>query len=145
VNGTKLCLIAVAILRAKCRSLEMIGAYFTNTASLATSGSPEIVNTSVSTSGFLTTLGIVPEANGNFSEKEENQGGANVVIISNSFWHNRFGAWRDLIGQTLSLDGKSQEIIGVLPARFQFPFAEPAPDVWMPRIVFLPERVLRNR
>ena len=125
-------------IRARSRSLEMLGAYFGNTASLSTSGSPELVNTAVTTGDLFTTLGIVPEAGRNFNEQEEGQGGANVVIISNSFWHNHFGGRRDIVGQTLNLDGKSQAIIGVLPASFQFPFAQPEPDVWMPRIFDVP-------
>lgn len=124
--------------RAQSRSLEALGAYFVNTGSLSTSGSPELVNTAVTTSDLFTTLGIVPEAGRNFTTQEEGPGGANVAIISDSFWHNHFGGRHDIVGQTLNLDGKSQAIIGVLPASFEFPFTQPVPDVWLPRIFEVP-------
>jgi len=44
-------------------------------------------------------------------------------------WHGRFGSDPGVIGETLTVDGESATIIGVLPSSFRFPDAS---DFWMP-------------
>jgi putative ABC transport system permease protein len=54
--------------------------------------------------------------------------------ITDGFWHSHFGADANVLGKTLTLDGKSATIVGILPASFGFPLQFPEPDVWLPRI-----------
>ncbi len=77
---------------------------------------------------------MIPAEGRGFLPEEDREGGADVAIISDGFWHSHFGAAPDLIGQTIPLDGKSVTVVGVLPASFHFPFAQPEPDVWLPRV-----------
>jgi putative ABC transport system permease protein len=44
-----------------------------------------------------------------------------VALIGYRLWHERFGADPQVIGKTMTLDGKSFAVIGVMPPGFQFP------------------------
>jgi predicted permease len=46
----------------------------------------------------------------------------NVAVISSGLWQRRFGADRTLPGKTITLDGRTCTIIGVMPEAFQFPY-----------------------
>jgi putative ABC transport system permease protein len=70
----------------------------------------------------------------NFQREEEEPGGANVAIISDAFWHSHFGGQTDVIGRTITVDARSVEIVGILPATFQYPFQQPGPQIWFPRV-----------
>jgi hypothetical protein len=45
-------------------------------------------------------------------------------------WRSRFGADPQIIGRTLEINGRTREIIGVMPARFRFPDA--STQMWVP-------------
>jgi putative ABC transport system permease protein len=59
---------------------------------------------------------------GRFYEPGEEQPGRNLVAVLNyGFWQRVFGGDRNAVGRRIELDGNSYEIVGVLPASFQFP------------------------
>lgn len=65
---------------------------------------------------------------------------ADVVVLSASAWQRYFGGRADIVGQRVSLktmgpeagflDGRALTVIGVMPARFDYP--EPYVDYWAP-------------
>jgi putative ABC transport system permease protein len=73
-------------------------------------------------------------AAGPYLPEEQQPGGPNVAILSDGFWHSHFAADRGILAKTLRLDGTSVTVVGVLPADFDFPFAFPEPEVWLPRV-----------
>ncbi len=81
---------------------------------------------------FFDVLGVRPQAGRFFLPEEGQPAGKPVIVISDALWHSRFGGDRNIIGETVALDGTPYTIIGVLPANIQFPFLAPA-DVWTPR------------
>ena len=87
----------------------------------------------VSANFFPQTLGLQPVLGRGFTAEEDRPGGANVVLLSHAgFWQRRFGGKADILGQSLTLDGASFTVVGVLPATLGFPFAQT--DVWAPRV-----------
>ena len=116
------------------RAIKSLGAYIPFTMSLTGRGEPEVVNASRITGNFFHVLAVSPALGRDFLAAEDQPGGADVTIISDSFWHNHFGGDPSLIGRTLSLDGRSTTVIGILPPSFRFPFQQPEPDVWIPRV-----------
>jgi predicted permease len=71
-----------------------------------------------------------------FTTEEDQPNGPHVVVISDGFWQRQMGAAPDVSGQTLSLDGDSYTVIGVLEPGFEavslsVSVAPPA-DVWVP-------------
>ncbi len=43
------------------------------------------------------------------------------MVLSYDFWQKQFGGDRNVLGRTLELDRRAHNIIGVMPAGFQFP------------------------
>jgi putative ABC transport system permease protein len=78
---------------------------------------------------FFTTLGVRPVIGRTFLAAEEEAGAANVIIVSHGVWQRLLGGRPEAVGQPLTLDGSSYEIVGVMPADFAFP-AEV--DLWRP-------------
>src|SRR5215831_18569735 len=79
---------------------------------------------------LFTLLGIQPMLGRTFLPNEDDPGNY-VVILSNDLWQRRFGADRSIIGKNVTLDGKSFQVIGVMPPRFAYPlrFSSP-PELW---------------
>lgn len=95
-------------------------------------GEPLQVSSARVTADFFDVLGVKPQAGRFFLPEEGQPSGKPVIVISDAFWRSRFGGDRNIVGQTVALDGTPYTIIGVLPANVQFPFLAPA-DVWSPR------------
>jgi len=76
------------------------------------------------------TLGVFPAAGRLLRDGDDRAG--HVVVISHGFWTRRFGADPRVLGRTLTLNGASHEIVGVLPTTFVVPASEP--DVVVPLV-----------
>ncbi len=79
-------------------------------------GDPEQAFALMVSGNFFPLLGVEPILGRTFVAEEEKPGGPPVVILSHGFWRSHFGGQRDAIGKTLTLDGKTYAIVGVLPA-----------------------------
>lgn len=55
----------------------------------------------------------------------------NVVVIGHSLWRRQFAGNHNIIGKTISLNGKPHQIIGVMPAGFSFPALA---ELWTPLV-----------
>ena len=65
-------------------------------------------------------LGVQPMMGRSFSADEAERK-ERVVVLSHGLWLRRFGGEANVIGKTLWMEGKSSQIIGVMPAGFDFP------------------------
>src|SRR5215471_16921865 len=65
------------------------------------------------TSNYFDVLGVRPIRGRNFLSEE--QAGADVAQITESFWQKRLGGDRNVIGRSITLDGTAHSIVGVLP------------------------------
>jgi len=81
------------------------------------------------TAGFFRTLGILPVLGRDFLAGEDKPSAPRTVILSYGAWQKRYGGRKDVLGQTVMLDGAANTIIGVLPQSFNFAPAEPA-EFW---------------
>jgi len=79
--------------------------------------------------GFFRTLGVKPALGRDFYDGEDAAGPARTLLLSYGAWQKRYGGRADVLGQSVTLDGDSYTIIGVLPREFHFAPAEPA-DFW---------------
>ena len=98
---------------------------------LTGAGDPEQVPAQQVSANFLRTLGVAPIMGRDFLPGEDSEGRERVAILTHEYWRDRFGAAGDIIGQTITLDGISYVVVGVLPPRFTFALGVPA-DVWVP-------------
>ena len=101
-----------------------------SSSTLLGAGEPEEIETAHVSAEFFATLGV-PAKLGRVPTADENLRGANrVAVLSNSFWRQRFEADPDVVGSTVSLDGKPFTIVGVMPESFDFPSS--AAKAWLP-------------
>jgi len=56
---------------------------------------------------------------------------APVIVLSDRYWHKRFGGDSSVVGRTVDLNGSPFTVVGVAAPGFQGPFAI-APDLWIP-------------
>src|SRR5262245_26295388 len=81
---------------------------------------PEQIHGQYVSAGLFPMLGAPPQQGRVFSPEEDQPNGAPAVIISDSLWRRYFGGDPAIIGKTLKLDGNQLNIVGVMPAGFQF-------------------------
>jgi predicted permease len=62
---------------------------------------------------------------------EDQQGRERVVVLSHGLWQSRFGGARDVLGQTVKLNGEPYVVVGVMPSGFRFPRAV---SFWVPLV-----------
>jgi len=98
-------------------SLEMFGG---RGFLLTTPAGSEPVSGSRVSAGFFSTLGVAPILGRDFYVGEDQPGAPGSVMLSYGAWQKRFGGRRDVIGQTITLSGVPNTIIGVLPQDFHF-------------------------
>jgi predicted permease len=114
------------------RAFEAIGGWDRDEVSITGRGEPERVASLAVTSTLLPLLRVQPALGRLFTREDDIPNGPLRVILTHGYWQRRFGAATDIIGQSLMIDGRPAEIIGVLPVSFRFPRSNPAVLVPMP-------------
>jgi predicted permease len=93
---------------------------------------PERVFGQFVTTNFFTVLGARAAAGRLFSPADGEQPGASpIVVLSDEFWRRRFGADPAVLTRTISLNGRSVDVVGVAPEGFHGTGVLAA-DVWLP-------------
>ncbi len=86
--------------------------------SLTGKGEAEQVKAEFVTADFFPLLGVNPILGRTFTQSEELPGAGPVALISEGLWRRKFDAAKDVLGKSVTLDGKDYTIVGVVPARF---------------------------
>jgi putative ABC transport system permease protein len=107
--------------RDRSRSWMSLGAVTWRSMNLTGDREPEFASVRAMTANLLPTLRIGPELGRGFLEQEDRPGHNHVAIVSHAFWQRWFGGRPDVIGQSLTLDGTSYAVVGVLAADAFFP------------------------
>ena len=102
------------------KTLQDIGVYNSDSLSVTGTGEPEHVRGLDVTQAVLPILGIKPALGRFFTQQDDTAGSSQTVVLSDAYWQSKFGGAKSVIGQSLTVDGKSREIIGVLPRGFHF-------------------------
>ncbi len=109
-------------LRLMNRSYEDVTAYYAfstpDNVKLTGHGQP-VPATDISVAGnFFHVLGISAELGRTFTNEESRTGG--VVLLTHAYWKSQFGADRNIVGKTITLNDKPITVVGVLPESFDF-------------------------
>jgi predicted permease len=91
------------------------------------------------TADFFPMLGVSPALGRVFNAEEFEPGADNVVVLTDRFWTRRFGNDPNIVGRTIQLDGKTVQIVGVMPAGFEHPILWGRVDLFQP-LSFTKER-----
>ncbi len=102
------------------RVFEDIGLWDNRMVAVTGVGDPERVEALSVSDGLLPLLRIQAAIGRRFTAEDDRPGAPDRVMLTNGYWQRKFGANPSVIGTALTIDGKPQEIIGVLPAGFTF-------------------------
>ncbi len=86
-------------------------------------------------------FGARPILGRTFTAEEDQPNAGPVAVISYGLWQRVFGGSRDVVGQTLMLDQKAYQVIGVMRSDFDWPRRN---DVWIP-IALAPKDFAANQ
>jgi putative ABC transport system permease protein len=126
------------IYREQSRTIQDIGLYQGDSVSVTGVAEPEQVPALNVTDGMLPLLGVPPAIGRGFNRDDDSPSGPKVVMITYGYWQRKFGGDPSVIGRSITVDGKSQQIIGVMPKTFHFlDRADPA--------LFLPLKIDRDK
>ena len=84
-------------------------------------GEPERIGTVRVSSNLLPMLGARPALGRLFTAEEDAAGGAGVAVLNYGTWARRYGSDPGVVGRSMTLNGQSFQIVGVLSASFSLP------------------------
>jgi putative ABC transport system permease protein len=110
------------------------------TENLATSDSVQRVESATVDASFFSTLEVAATLGRVITAEDNQPGHQHVAVISHALWRSLFAGRSDVLGHSISLDGSSYRIVGVMPPDFTYPSPTELPysngsdktDVWMP-------------
>src|SRR5437764_2813899 len=108
------------IYREQNRTFQDIGLYRNDSVNITGLAEPERVSALDVTDGVLPILGVRAILGRTFTRADDSPGTAKTVMLSFSFWQRKFGGDRSVIGKTITVEGESRQVIGVLPRDFHF-------------------------
>jgi predicted permease len=114
------------------KSFEQFAGYRWTNSNLTGAGDPVRIDWVGVTANFLPMLGVHPQLGRNFSSNEDRLDGPPVILLSHRLWESQFHSDPKVLGKAVTVNGKVQTIIGVLPAHFSFPSLTLEPDVYGP-------------
>ena len=98
-----------------------VGGYIETNVNLTGGDDPERVRAAVVTGELFSTLAMTPLLGRALSASDSAPGAPEVVALGNSLWQRRFGGTPNLVGQTIIVNGRLREVVGVMPPAFQLP------------------------
>jgi predicted permease len=133
------------------RSFSAITLFNQDSYNLAAEGATQRVEGATILPNFFSTLGVSPQFGRGVEAEDVEPGHERVVVISHALWQTAFGGSLKVLGKSLTLDGQSYHVIGVMPASFSFPNANELPysdpgksEVWLPLVLTPPEKADRD-
>lgn len=129
-----------SLLRVQTRSLSGVAVFASDTFNLTSRGNltgrgdPEQLSAARVSANFFDVLVVRPELGRAFGANGDQPEAKPEVMISHTLWLRRFGAEKDIIGESITLDSRDYTIIGVLPSSFTFSELGANVDIWSPRV-----------
>jgi predicted permease len=121
---------AFAAMREQVRTIDVAAYSEGHEFNLTGVGEPVRLTGTLVSAELLSILGTRPVLGRAFNSGENIAGQDDVVVLSHSLWEQRFGSDPNIIGRSVALEGESRQVLGVMPANFQFPSAKS--QLWIP-------------
>ena len=115
--------------RAQNTSFADMAAFSRTSINLGSNGEPERLIGGRATANLFSVLQLQPILGRSFTAEEDRPNGPKVVILGNKLWHNRFNENRDIVGQNITLNAVSYQVVGVAAAEISEIYAG---DLWIP-------------
>jgi putative ABC transport system permease protein len=108
---------------------QSLAIYRTQALNLTGADEAERVTGALVSADFFRVLGLTPVYGRYFTDGEDVRGADEVAVLSRDLWQRRFAGDREVVGRTLTVDGRSLTVIGIATADFHFPDGV---DLWIP-------------
>ncbi len=120
--------------RNQTEAFEDFAAYTESSCVLTGAGEAEEDPCETITSNLFPLLGVAPYRGRNFTSEEDKAGEPGAVILSYGLWQRRFGKDENVIGRSITLNGVTHTVVGVMPANLSHLYASPygsVPGMWV--------------
>jgi putative ABC transport system permease protein len=120
--------------RSQTEAFEDFGAYTESSCVLTGAGEAEEEPCEVITSNLFPLLGMAPYRGRTFTPEEDKTQAPRAAVLSYGLWHRRFGGDENVIGRSITLNGVSHTVVGVMPANLSHLYASPygsVPGMWV--------------
>jgi putative ABC transport system permease protein len=141
-------------IQSQARSFSAATLFEAGSFNLGTRGSADRVGGVRVSGNFFSTLEARAELGRLVTQSDDVPGGGNVVVISHALWNSKLSADPSIIGQSLEIDGRAYQIIGVMPPGFEYPRTSDLPydvdaaakksDLWIPMSLTPEQRADRD-
>ena len=111
-----------------------VATFTSSSQNLTGGGEPERLAIVRASQSFQPTLGLPMAAGRWFTTDEDVPGDSPVVVLSDGLWRRRFGGDRRVVGQTIRLNDRPHQVVGIMAPSGTFPKLA---DAWVP-IAFTP-------
>jgi len=98
-------------------SFASLSAFRSDEYNMVGAGEPERVHIHMISAEFFPALGLLPLLGRAFRAEEDQAGAGPVTILGDGLWKRKFGLSQDVLGKSITLNGKSYTIIGVAQGR----------------------------
>ena len=99
---------------------DEVSMWTSETSSVTGLAEPEEVPALLVTNRLLPILDVQPAVGRRFTPADDDPKNPRTVMLADGYWKSRFGGDRSVVGRNIILDGRPSQVIGVLPASFQF-------------------------
>jgi predicted permease len=135
---THLSLQEVVSYRDDVSSFVSVGGYIESNANITGGDDPERLRSAVVTGELFDTLGVRALLGRALAPRDSAPGAAEVVVIGYGLWQRRFAGNAGIVGQTLLVNGRPREVVGVMPEGFRLPLDylnERPTELWIAEVV----------
>ena len=101
------------------RSFEKIGLWGPIIATVTGLGEPEQLPGAIVTGQLLPAFGVPPLLGRWIAESDEPIDAPPVTVLGYGYWQRRFGGDRNVIGKSITINGSTVQIVGVMPKGFR--------------------------
>lgn len=105
-------------------------------------GEPQGLKALGVTGNLLNVLGTAPLMGRTFTDDETFEGKARVVVLGYGLWQSAFAGDPAIIGRTITLSGRTYDVVGVMPRGFFFPGRDV--QIWLP-VAYQPSLFVNSR
>jgi putative ABC transport system permease protein len=104
--------------RERTRTLEHLGMVGPATLAMIVNGQPDQIAGLTFSFDLFHAVGVQPVLGRAYTIEEDLGGNDAVIVLSHEFWQRRLGGRGDVLGMTLSTNGRPRTVIGVMPPGF---------------------------
>src|ERR1700741_5238204 len=105
--------------RSRNQVFDQLGSLFYTDMNLTGAGEPQRIKSCVVTTNFFQVLGVQPMLGRSFLPEEEKPGSPFTIILSHDLWQRLSSSDPNIINKSLTLNGHSVAVIGVMPPAFE--------------------------